>query len=201
MQTAHSYSLAFLFRELGAGFQVDGAEGSGGRADIDIGVPELGGRSREGPARKLGVGSVSSCRSGTNHLWGAAGVSLPGWAKARSSHPPTSTEGPLPLRSEPRAQTQSLTTKNSRQSPASVSISCPACLPHLHPSTHAPGAPQPPWLPGAWARTLPTTGPLHLLAPFFPLLRSQLGGHLPRQIFSVKESPVPRPCHSPSLSL
>ena len=147
MQTAHSYSPAFLFRELGAGFQVDGAEGSGGRADIDIGVPELGVRSREGPARKLGVGSVNSCRSGTNHLWGAAGVSLPGWAKSRSSQPPTSTEGPLPLRSELRAQTQSLTTKNSRQSPASISISCPACLPHLRPSAHAPGAPQPPCLP------------------------------------------------------
>lgn len=132
---------------MGLGFQVDGAEGSGSRADIDIGVPELRGRSREGPAREPGVGLVSSCRSGTNHLWGAAGVSLPGWAKARSSHPPTSTEGPLPLCSEPQAQTQSLTTKNNRQSPASISISCPACLPGLRPSAHAPGAPQPPWLP------------------------------------------------------
>ena len=172
---------------MGLGFQVDGAEGSGSRADVDIGDPELRGRSREGPARKLGSGgSVSRGRSGTSCLWGAAGVSLPGWAKARSSHPPDKHRGTSPpaLRATGPDPAPDL--------PAS---------PHLRPSTLAPGAPQLAWLPGTWARTLPTPGPLHLLAPFFPSLRSQLGGHLPRQIFLVKVSPVPRPCHSPSLTL
>lgn len=155
-----------------------------------------GGGPQGGPGQEAGVGgvSLSSCRRGTSRLWGAAGVSLPGWAKARSSHPPTSTEGPLPLRSEPRAQTQSLTTHRTRGRPQHRHQ--PPCLPPPPPSTPAPGSPQLAWLPGAWARTLPTTGPLHLLAPFFQSLRSQLGGHLPRQIFLAKESPVP-----PSTSL
>lgn len=133
---------------MGLGFQVDGAEGSGSRADVDIGDPELRGRSREGPARKLGSGEGGV---GEQRQAGVAPVAFgeqqgslcQGGPKQGPLTPPTSTEGPLPLRSEPPAQTQPLTTKNSRQSPASISVSSPPCLPPpppLHPCSRCPSA-------------------------------------------------------------
>ena len=95
----------------------------------------------EVPARKLGWGVTEQLQDCTSHLWGAAGVSLPGWAKARSSHPPTSTEGPLPLHTEPRAQTQSLTTHRTRGRPQHRHQ--PPCLAPplpLHPCSWCPSA-------------------------------------------------------------
>lgn len=96
------------------------------------------GRARPG---SWGGGVAEQLQDCTSRLWGAAGVSLPGWAKARSSHPPTGTEGPLPLCSEPQVQTQFLTTHRTRGRPQHWhQLPCLAPPLPLHPCSWCPSA-------------------------------------------------------------